>query len=148
MGERWPGVYGEEDLRKHIHELSRREFLEESFYEWRSSANLHPPDDLCQGDVVRIHADMPLIDADGEPAAEEHESGFWMVLGNSCDFERRLDDVKHTQLVPVERRMDDLNAVELTTLRAYTQFRRFYLPDWRFGVPPELIEAEFSMPVT
>ncbi|MCB9587999.1 MAG: hypothetical protein H6718_21515 [Polyangiaceae bacterium] len=148
MGERWPGVYGEEELRLHIKELSQREFLEESFYEWRSAANLRSPNDLCQGDVVRIESDVPLIDAEGDPSLVERETDFWMVLGNSCDFDRELDDVEFTQIVPVEAWGSEIEATLLSSFRGFTQYRRFYLPDWRLAGNLEYFSADLTNPVT
>ena len=42
--------------------------------------------DVCQGDIVELAADVPVIDKDGMPCVLEHPGGVWLVVGNSCDF--------------------------------------------------------------
>ncbi len=55
---------------------------------------------LCQGDIFRLEAPIPVIDEDGDAAAVD-DCTFWMAIGNTCDFTRSMEEVAWTQLVPI-----------------------------------------------
>jgi hypothetical protein len=147
--ERWPPVYDADDLVREIKRLTARDNLEASFFEWRRDRSTNVPGDVCQGDVVALACDVPLIGESGEAEAMEHPGGHWLVIGNSCDFERSLDEAQWTQLVPL---LDVGTATELSTaerdaLRRYTQARRFYMPPWAREVESLAHVADLTRPV-
>lgn len=147
--ERWPPVYDAEDLVREIKRLTLREDLESSFFDWRRDRSPHVPADVCQGDVVRLDADVPLIGASGEAEAMEHPGGHWLVIGNSCDFARSIDEARWTQVVPITDcgEMAELGSNERAALRRYTQSRRFYVPPWAQQVEPLAHVADLLRPV-
>ena len=100
-GDRWPPVYDAEDLVREIKRLTERQDIALAFYEWRRDSSMTSVHDVCQGDIVRLGSDVPVIFEDGEPGVIEHPDAAWLVVGNTCDFERDIDDVRWTQLVPL-----------------------------------------------
>jgi len=130
-GERWPPVYDADDLVREIKRLAEHPDLA-SFYEWRRDQSTRAPDDVCQGDVVRLASEVPLILEDGQPATMAHPDAAWLVIGNSCDFDRTLADVRWTQLVPLHSLgvHAELSTAELAAARSYTRARSFYVPAW------------------
>lgn len=129
---RWPPVYDADDLVDQIKDLTSREDFEARFYEWRRDRATVPLDDVCQGDVVELASDVPVMGDDGLPGVISNNTRMWMVLGNTCDFYRDLDDCRWTQIAPLV----DLGGPEpdpalRDALRRYSQFRRFYVPPWR-----------------
>lgn len=128
---RWPPVYDADDLVDQIKDLTSRDDFEVRFYEWRRDRATVGLDDVCQGDVVELASDVPVIGDDGVPGLISNNTGMWMVLGNTCDFYRDLDDCRWTQIAPLV----DLGGPEpdpalRDALRRYSQFRRFYVPPW------------------
>ena len=103
--------------------------------------------DVCQGDIVELAADVPVIDKDGMPCVLEHPGGVWLVVGNSCDFVRSLESVRWTQLVPlVDFGGDDCR--EAPALKRYMTSRAFYVPAWIDAVVGRCFVADFLRPVT
>lgn len=140
--ERWPPTYDAEQLRDQIRELAGSEALESRFY-------VQEPDlVLCQGDVFRMPAPIPLLDEHGEAVVLD-DVEFWMAVGNTCDFARSLDDVQWTQLVPI---LDlgpttGISADELQKLRSYQPFRSFYVPAWSSASEGRIWVADLTRPV-
>ena len=142
--ERWPPAYDADDLRADIQRLVGREDLANGFYEWTSTTSTLAVDDVCQGEVVALETDIPVIGPDGEPAVIDHNGYRWLVVGNTCDFHRAYDEVRWTQFVPLK----PLGAVDETTLsncRSYTASRRFYIPPFEYPLAPFV--ADFTRPV-
>ena len=136
--ERWPPVYDADDLVREIKRLTPRSDLATAFYEWRRDLSLTRPDDVCQGDVVQLRSGVPVILEDGQPATMEHPGSVWLVVGNTCDFDRELSDVRWTQLgVPIISvgTATELSLTELAAVRKYTQSRSFYVPPWTSAAP-------------
>lgn len=148
-GERWPPVYDAEDLRREISRITDNERLEHEFFEWRREASMHMPDDVCQGDVVLLDSDVPVILEDGQPATVDHAEGTWLVIGNTCDFDRTIDDARWTQLVPISRvgLVGEVRPEQIKAARRYTQSRRFYVPPWSREAEQAFHLANFLMPV-
>jgi len=139
--ERWPPAYDAEDLAVQIRSLVATGDLFERFY-------LNLPDDgsWCQGDIVQLESEFPYIDREGQPAVLENLGvRFWLLLSNTCDLSRSLDEVRWAQLVPLL----DLNVggEDLDVLRRYEYSRRFYVPTWARGTEMHFV-ADFTMPVT
>jgi hypothetical protein len=128
---RWPPVYDAEELVAQIRDLTSRADFEARFYEWRLDRNSEAVSDVCQGDVVELASDVPVIGDDGLPGVISNKTQMWMVLGNTCDFDRDLDDCRWTQIAPLV----DLGGPEpdptlRDVLRKYSLARRFYVPPW------------------
>lgn len=77
MEERWPPVYDAEDLKREIERLSRHpELAATTFYGWRRDRAIEVPSDICQGDVVRLEANLPFLGENGEPMIEDEPTRF------------------------------------------------------------------------
>jgi len=148
-GDRWPPVYDADDLVREIKRLTERPDIANAFYEWRRDSSMTPVDDVCQGDIVRLPSDVPVILADGRPGVIDHPDVAWLVLGNTCDFERKVEDVRWTQMVPVRDLGDvaDVSDTEKAALRRYTQSRVFYVPPWSGQVSKRVHAADLLRPV-
>jgi hypothetical protein len=147
-GERWPPVYDADDLANQIRLLTEGERLEREFFEWRLDRSTTIPSDICQGDVVTLKSDVPVILEDGQPGTLEHPESVWMVIGNSCDFDRTIDDARWTQLVPIGNAgpLGEVSA-QLGAARRYTQARKFYVPPWSAEAERHLHIADLLLPV-
>src|SRR5690349_11939281 len=115
--ERWPPIYDANDLREEIRQLAASGELFTSFY-----SDLPNDGSWCQGDIVELKGDFPHIDEEGRAATlEDLDVENWLVLSNSCDLYRPLEDVRWAQLVPL---LDvPATPLELAGLRSYTYSR-------------------------
>lgn len=148
-GARWPPVYDLEDLTNEIRRLTGDERLEREFYEWRLDRSTQPLSDICQGDVILLNSEVPVILEDGHPGALEHPERHWLVIGNSCDFDRSIDEARWTQLVPIVSLgpVVELTRTQLYAARRYTHSRRFYVPPWSKDSELQLNLADLLRPV-
>lgn len=148
-GERWPPVYDLDDLVAEIKRLTDDENLERNFFEWRLDRSTLRHDDICQGDVLHLSSEVPVILQDGQPATVAHPEGFWLVIGNTCDFDRTIDEARWTQLVPIASlgSVAGLTSTQVSAARRYTQARRFYIPPWSHAAESDLHVADLLMPV-
>jgi hypothetical protein len=133
-----------------IRRLTGDERLEREFYEWRRDRSVVALDDICQGDVVLLESEVPVILDDGKPSIIDHPERHWLVIGNTCDFERSLDDVRWTQMVPIANLgwLAELGQGQLAAARRYTQARRFYVPPWSAESESRLNVADLLLPVS
>lgn len=78
---------------------------------------------------------MPYISAHGLAEVSDPPP-FWLVLGNTCDFDRPLREVAFTQLAPIWNLAEEepVPAQGLAALSQYTIFTRFYLSPWESAV--------------
>jgi hypothetical protein len=148
-GERWPPVYDLEDLVREIKTLTNHPDVGSAFFEWRRDRSLQAPTDVCQGDVVSLASDVPVILEDGQPGTIEHPDGAWLVVGNTCDFDRELSETRWTQLVPIISigLASELSLTQLAAVRKYTQARSFYVPSWSAACDPQLHIADLLRPI-
>jgi hypothetical protein len=123
--ERWPPVYDAEQLKNTITELANRDDLEQVIYDSGRATEAGP---CCQGDVVEFSQGVPLLDENCEPIVVDAFS-YWLVIGNTCDFHRKPEDVQWTQLVPVMEWLGVPTKIH-EDLRRYRPSREFYLPPW------------------
>jgi hypothetical protein len=145
--DRWPPVYDADDLVAQIRQLVRHPDMAQRFYDWRRDRDISPLADVCQGDLVRLNSDIPVVGADGTPGVVPHHTDYWMVTGNTCDFARAA--VQWTQFVPVVRLGGpELPPVSVAALRSYSAFRSFYLPPWTPAEVGTHHAADFTTPVT
>lgn len=137
--ERWPPTYDFEQLAKQIERLVRDQTLYKRFY-----ANTTDAGPICQGDIVALQADMPILDEHGEAVADTRFDR-WLVIGDTCDFERV--EVEWSQIVPVVTIPPAAVTPDLAKVRSYVTYRRFYLPPWPASNGDHGI-AELITPVT
>ena len=142
--ERWPPAYDAEDLLSLIHSI-KSDHRSSSFFDLRPTVAQR-----CQGDIVHLPSGIPVLDSNGDPGVTDHESELWLVVGNTCDFERDLDDLQWTQIVPLLSvgTEADIEPGLLLDFKNYRVSRYFYVPDWRSGQRQEHFLAELPMPVT
>lgn len=106
---------------------------------------------FCQGDVLQIQCDLPVIDAEGQPAVvDRQDDRLWLLIGNTCDFDRSVDKLKWTHLVPLDCIGTDatLDSGELDDLKSYRSSRYFYVPSWHGNLDDRHYLAQFSQIVT
>ncbi len=98
---------------------------------------------------IRPPSDVPVILEDGQPATVDHPDRHWLVTGNSCDLDRKLEDVRWTQLVPVMSlgTTTDLTLTQISAARNYTQSRSFFVPPWSAAVEQHVHVANLLRPV-
>lgn len=140
---RWPPTaYDEEDLATQIRALVVSPTFDRDFYVG-GDFDRAP----CQGDVVELSSGVPVLDEAGE-AATDGDVSHWLIIGNTCDFERAVDEVPWTQIVPLVRYPSGLlSRDDLRAHRAYQAFRKFYLPPWP-GLDPDTHHvADLLLPV-
>ena len=141
MGDRWPPIYNAEELRHTIRDLVHSGRIRDGFYEPPG-----PKEGVCQGDVIRLQASVPVIARDGSPALHE-DVDHWLVLGNTCDFARDLSVVEWTQVAPIRATANDVRAVDVRALQRYELSRVFYVPRWSGFEAAQELAADFSRPV-
>lgn len=142
---RWPPIYDEDDLRRTIKALASADNLSQVLYQ---SPREDEPS-VCQGDVLHLPTRVPVIHEDGKPMLLAQES-HWIVAGNTCDFERNVDEEPWTQIVPVEQRAlaDQTARGAAIAMRKYQTARYFYVPPWEAKVDDKLSCANFTRMVT
>ncbi len=142
--ESWLPAYDTESLVRLIEDI-RDDLSSRSFFSHQTAVA-----EFCQGDVIKLPTDLPLLDSGAEPAIEERVGDLWLVAGNTCDFDRDLEKVPWTQLVPLEEvgSASDIAEPDLQELRAYRATRYFYVPGWQSGSPSRHYLAQLSKPVT
>lgn len=78
LTERWPPVYDADELASTISDMLTSGRLETNFY-----TSMRGQAEICQGDIVALPADVPVIAEDGVPSMYEAKPPFWLVIGNS-----------------------------------------------------------------
>ncbi|HVZ85563.1 MAG TPA: hypothetical protein VHG72_01225 [Polyangia bacterium] len=141
---RWPPVYDFEQLTATIRRIVGTQELEKLLYDPSPSRP-----SFFQGDLIRLAVELPFIGEDGQPKIQDGPP-FWAVIGNTCDFDRAIEDVAFTQVVPVwnlgaASRLPEETRVSFRRYRYYTQF---YFPPWDAGSDDQVFVADFLRPVT
>ena len=137
---RWPPIYDADELAATISALVQRGVAASQFY---ASVKRGPA--VCQGDIFTLPSGVPVIDENGEPVAFG-DATYWLVIGNTCDFDRAIAEVAWTQAVPITNLGLEITPNELSALTSYKYSRRFYLPPWDSGVVGHCV-ADFLRPV-
>jgi hypothetical protein len=137
---RWPPVYDADQLQRLIRDLVATNDLATLLYASSTSEGGR----ICQGDVVRMPCELPFIDDDGQPSATEVQSEFWLVIGNTCDFDRDVAKNSWTQVVPIDDRTP--TAEQLDGFVKYKPSRAFYLPAWDNALCDKHFTADLSTP--
>jgi hypothetical protein len=154
MAERWPPIYDAEDLKRTISKLADTGRLDASFFDVRWRDRGGPP--VCQGDIVALRSSAPVIDKEGEPSIydEGEPYRYWLVTGNSCDFDRPIraevftQAVPWTQIVPVKETGDAMRREVYDALARYQTSRHFLVPTWPGSDARGTCVACFLQPVT
>jgi len=146
--ERWPPVYDAKELATTINKLVDSNQLKSHFFDYHSH-DLGP----CQGDIIWLATNqIPVLDEIGQPSIYEDDfcSGYWMIVGNTCDIARNINNVEWTQIIPLLDLGTDneINNNELAALMRYRHSRRFYVPAWSNEVSGHHFVADFLKPVT
>ncbi|WP_371196098.1 hypothetical protein [Glaciecola sp. SC05] len=142
LTERWPPVYDAEDLKQTISLLVSPNGSASQLYCLRSQPT------ACQGDVFELDSSVPLIHEDGKPATKG-DFKYWLVIGNTCDISRSLEEVEYSQIVPIHTiEGHSVTSDQRKSFLTYAYSRRFYLPPWE-GIDSEAVFfADFTTPVT
>lgn len=140
-GERWPPIYDADTLAEAIEASFLKTQLEASFYD----PDLERAGRYCQGDVLSLPRGVPVIDSDGAPQ-EIDEFEYWLGIGNTCDFDRAIENVAWTQIVPLLD-LKDATSEQLKAFQAYRTSRQFYVPPWPGGDSSRVFAADFLRPV-
>ena len=137
---RWPPVYDPQDVKHAIDVLASGVVDATRFY--------GPIDEVsgavCQGDVLRFSSALPAIDEEGDVSVSEVVD-HWFVTGNTCDYDRPIDEVPWCIVSPVYGLSAATSERSLNDLKAYRLSRAFYLPRWP-GSPSEALG--FSVDLT
>ena len=140
--DRWPPVYDADELNRAIRDLGSGAPLEKLLY-----GSVNQGGALCQGDVIEMATDLPILDEQGEPAATDRFT-FWLVIGNTCDFDRSVEKVAWTQVVPIlDLHPANPTQEDIRSMRQYERSRVFFLPPWESGGAEAVLSADFLRPV-
>ena len=139
---RWPPVYDFEELAASIKGILGSGTLEKMLYD---PSDVRPS--FFQGDVIRLQAEIPFIGHEGEVRVEEAPP-FWAIIGNTCDFDKSVEDAAFTQLTPVWDVASNDEVRDAVSLSSYRYYTQFYLPPWDSTVEGRVYVADFLRPVT
>jgi hypothetical protein len=138
---RWPPVYDADGLAKVITDLAGSADFNARFWELRARM----VGEVFHGDVVELDSSVPLLDETGQPVVTD-ECRHWLVIGNTCDFDRPIQEVPWTQIVPTVDLGASMDAQHVAVFRQYQYTRRFYVPPWPRGDGNHRF-ADFTRPV-
>ncbi|MDH5671173.1 MAG: hypothetical protein OEZ06_03435 [Myxococcales bacterium] len=139
---RWPPVYDAQGLADVIDGLAGASDFDTRFWDLRPRVQ----GEVFQGDLVQLDSAVPLLDEAGDPVVTD-DCKFWLIIGNTCDFERPANDVPWTQIVPTVDLGTTVDRQHLDVFRRYQYSRRFYVPPWPSGDGHHRF-ADFTRPVT
>jgi hypothetical protein len=139
---RWPPVYDAHGLAEVIADLATAPDFEARFWDLRSRRAA----EVFQGDLVELDSAVPLPDEGGAPVVTD-DCRHWLVIGNTCDFDRPAQEVPWTQIVPTVDLGASMDAQNVAVFRRYQYSRRFYVPPWPDGDRNHRF-ADFTRPVT
>lgn len=120
----WPPVHDSEELAATIKRLAKG--LPKDFY----LASFTDPEP-CQGDVLALDAEVPVIGADAEAVAVERAQ-HWLVVANTCDVSRAFEEDGEVEYIPVVPLVpaSELEASVVQDAQNCLLTRLFYLPPW------------------
>jgi hypothetical protein len=144
--QKWNSIADAGDLHTYIQTLAKRKCLLAEFYDLTRPPGVPA---VCQGDILELNAKLVHLNDAMVPTASPEPVRFWMVLGNTCDFTRDLEDVKASQIVPlVTSAASAISESALREFRAYKHARLFHLPPWDQSVIELFMYADLVRPVT
>jgi hypothetical protein len=139
---RWPPIYDANQLQKLIRDLVATNDLAMLLY----AGSINEGGLICQGDIVRMPCSLPFVDEDCEPSTTEVESEYWLVVGNTRDFDRDIATIPWTQVVPIDDRTP--TAEQLDGFVRYKPSRTFFLPPWEHALGGKHFTADLATPAT
>lgn len=143
---RWPPAYDAEQLQQSIRDLVDGDKLHEAFYEPLG----RPRTGYAQGDILELDARFVYLNRQASPSKASDPNARWIIIGNTCDLDRSIDQVRWTQLVPVRSigLMSTVPSSVRAAFRRYKHGRRFFVPPWTREVAQECLIAEFTEMLT
>lgn len=114
---RWPVIYDFNELIKEIEKLKKEEI--ELYQGSKEQLNY-----LCQGDIFELDISFPYIDDDGDITVDETK--IWALIGNTCDMQREVENLKYTQIAPLHELSEEEIKPVLEKLKAYQSYKKFY----------------------
>ncbi len=119
----WKSAVDESELASQVESLAKDGRFSKNFF-WIH----HAHKDIFQGDVLRMPSRLPFLNAEGKPQAESNDRLFWLMLGNTCDLSRSIEDCRYVAMAPI---IQDLDLTRnLHAHKTYSLSRFFYLPAW------------------
>lgn len=123
---RWDTIYNADQLRETIREIAQKAAIEKWFY----SPTVHEPATWCQGDVLHVRAQLPFLNADAQVRVSEVTHEHWVLVGNSCDLDREINENPWTWIAPIMHR-DNVTPEKLKELKSFTgSYRQMFWPAW------------------
>ncbi len=119
--ERWPTIYDFEQLQSQIKEVVKSNYIR-GFYSLTPKTQ-----ELYQGDIIYIDKKFLYINGDGEYNAENY-TNYWIVLGNTCDISRNIDDVPFTNIIPIIEFEDSVPINILDGIKNFQNYKSMYIP--------------------
>lgn len=114
-----------ESLQRQIERLGRDPSLPQRFYEPSPDWTELP---LAQGDVLRLQTEIPVVDAEGYAAGADPIDE-WLLVSNTCDLARRVEEVPWATMAPVRVLNAEPASEARSALQSYRgSYRKFYLP--------------------
>ncbi len=120
---RWPTVYDFEQLQKQIKQIVKENYSK-GFYTLASKQS-----ELYQGDIIKLDKKFVSLNNSGSFEAESY-SGFWMVLGNTCDFARDIKELPFTNIIPLQKLHEDIPEKIKNALKNFQNYKHMYIPDF------------------
>jgi len=121
--DRWPTVYDFEELQNQIKQIVKSNYSK-GFY--NLSIDKHS---LFQGDIIKLNKKFAYLNKDGKFQAE-YFSSFWMLLGNSCDFDRNIKDLPFTNITPLQKLDSNVPQKILNGLKNFQNYKHMYIPSF------------------
>ncbi len=132
----WPPIHDQSSLDAAIKRIAGGLF--EQFY-----LPSVPDQEPCQGDILELATDVPVLDEVGE-ASTDGTARYWLMVANTCDATRAFkneDGVTYAQIVPLLTPAElDFDNEMITSARACRLGRVFYVPSWDDGVGPHIAD--------
>jgi hypothetical protein len=128
----WPPVYDFETLAAQIKSLVSSYGIFDIFFQNNGPVNVA----LCQGDVIQFRSPFPLIDEAGDISYLDEGYSSWVIIGNTCDLDRAINDSEYSQVSPLMELAADEPGPILEKLKSYRSNRRFFVPSWSSAAHP------------
>jgi hypothetical protein len=129
---KWPPVYDFDSLAAQIKELVSNQQIFNVFYQNDDPVNVA----LCQGDIIQFKSPLPVIDAEGDIGTVDGEFSNWVIIGNTCDLDRQIHNTGYSHISPLIKLRADEPEPILAGLKAYSSFKRFFIPPWQLNDTP------------
>ncbi|WOE69067.1 hypothetical protein RZR97_08085 [Hydrogenimonas thermophila] len=121
--DRWATIYDFEELQNQIKQIVKSNYTK-GFY--KLSIDKHS---LFQGDIIKLDKKFAYLNKDGQFQAE-YFSGFWIILGNSCDFDRDIKDLPFTNITPMQKLNGDVPEKIINGLKNFQNYKHMYIPSF------------------